>query len=134
MSERLSAESVREQLPRTNPFNRYEWEERFVSLDGTEASDFTIEDVAEVVASGETGDQWDGDVAAVLRLKDGRFVSYETFYGPTGDGFSLDAYGGDADLKFGATLEVVQRLGLTDNGRRLCGWTPEQFDGSESAS
>jgi hypothetical protein len=117
----------------TNPFNRGQWEERFVSLDDTPASDFTEDDVAEVVAAGESGDRWDGTVAAVLRLKDGRFVSYETFYGPTGDGFSLDAYGGDADLKFGATLEVVQRLGLTDEGRRLCGWDPEQFDGPADA-
>lgn len=117
-----------------NPFNRIDWDGHLVSLDETLTDDFTAEDVAEVIASGQSNDDWDGEVAAVLRLKDGRFVSYETFWGPTGDGFCADAYGGRADMHFGATLEVVQRLGLTDTGRRLCGWDPEQFDGPVSGS
>lgn len=95
------------------------WHGRYVSLDGTAAGEFSMDDVAEIVAQGSTEDRWDGTVAAVLRLKDGRFVSWETFYGPTGDGFSEDAYGGDADLSFGASFGVVWRMGLTDDGRRL---------------
>lgn len=104
-----------------DPTNRDNWHGRLISLDGTSAEDFTEQDVVEVVAHGDSGDVWDGEVAAVLRLTDGRYVSYETFYGPTGHGFSEDAYGGDADLNFGADLDTVVRLGLTDEGRCLCG-------------
>lgn len=104
-----------------NPFNRGDWTGRLVSLDGTPTDDFTETDVAEVVASGATDDYWDGTAAAILRLKDGRFVAYETFWGPTGNGFSADAYGGEADLKFAHDLDTVTRLGLTDDGRELCG-------------
>ncbi len=103
-----------------NPFNRVDWSGRLVSVDGAPTDDFTEEDVAEVVASGSSGDDWDGTVAAVLRLKDGRFVAYETFWGPTGDGFSADAYGGDADIHFAQTLDAVVAFGLTDEGRALC--------------
>lgn len=113
-----------------NPFNRSGWHGQLVSLDDTSTDDFEAKDVAEVVACGSSDESWDGEVAAVLRLHDGRFVSYETFWGPTGNGFCEDAYGGNADLKFGASLEVVARLGLTDQGRRLCGWSPDQFDAS----
>ncbi len=106
-----------------NPLHRdaESWSGRLISLDETSAEDFGEVDVAEVVAAGEDGDVYDGTTAAVLRLHDGRFVSFETFYGPTGNGFAEDAYGGDADLKFAADLETVVRLGLTDEGRRLCG-------------
>lgn len=106
---------------RLDPTNREDWHGRLISLDGTSAADFTDADVAEVVAAGDDGDEWDGSVAAVLRLNDGRYVSFETFYGPTGNGFSEDAYGGDADLNFAADLATATRLGLTDEGRRLCG-------------
>lgn len=52
----------------TNPFNRRGyWHGRLVSVDGTATDDFTAADVAEVVAEGSSGDQWDGTVAAVLR-------------------------------------------------------------------
>ena len=68
-----------------------------------------------------TGEHWDGEVAAILLLNDGRYVSYETFYGPTGDGFYEDAYGGDADLVFSSSLENALRYGLTKNGRKLVG-------------
>lgn len=104
-----------------NPFNRHTWSGRLIAHDGASDADFTEDDVAAVVAEGASGDEWDGTVAAVLVLKDGRFVSYETFYGPTGNGFSEDAYGGDADLHFAPTYEAVVRWGLTDEGRRLCG-------------
>lgn len=106
-----------------DPFSRSTWHGRLVSVDGAATDDFAAEDVAEILGEGVSGDYWDGTVAAVLRLRDGRFVAYETFYGPTGDGFSEDAYGGDADLHFASTLDAVVRFGLTDDGRELCGLT-----------
>lgn len=104
-----------------NPFTRYTWHGRLVSIGGAATTDFTADDVEEVVAEGVHEKGYDGSVAAVLKLKDGRFVTYETFWGPTGNGFSEDAYGGDADLHFAATFEDAVRWGLTDEGRRLCG-------------
>lgn len=105
-----------------NPFGEYNtWHGRYVSLDGCEAGEFTKDDVAEVIHEGVEGaGGYDGSVAAVLRLKDGRYVSYETFFGPTGDGFSEDAYGGDADIHFANDLTTIITLGLTDDGRALC--------------
>lgn len=97
----------------------------FVSLRGTETGPVEKEDVDEVVFYGESGDHWDGKEAAVMRLKDGRYVAYETFWGPTGDGFHEDAYGGDANLYFGTNLNDLILTALTDEGRRLCG-IPEE--------
>lgn len=116
-----------------NPFTAGVWGHNLTSLDGTAATDIVADEVAEVVASGvDNPDAWDGDVAAVLRLKDGRFVGYETTWGPTGSGFNKDAYGGDATLFFGASLDVVKTMGLTDEGRRLCGLDqPKAETGSE---
>lgn len=114
-------------LPRVNPFYRGMWSGRCISVDGTDATVFPPDEalLAEVLAAGDTGDgvdDWDGDVAAVFRLADGRFVAYETNWGPTGDGFSEDAYGGDANLFFGASEEAVVWFGLSMNGRKLCGY------------
>lgn len=75
-------------------------------------------EVQRIVAAASSGDEWDGVVAAVVRLKDGRYLAYETFYGPTGSGFYEDAYGGDADVWIG-TLAQVRRMGLTNEGRRM---------------
>lgn len=108
-------------FPCVNPLSRSSWTGRLVSLDGTSNADFTETDVLQILAAGEDDDRWDGNCACVFRLKDGRYVSYETFWGPTGDGFAADAYGGDADLNFAANLETVVRFGLTDEGRKLCG-------------
>lgn len=113
--------------PYLTPFDRDEtWHGHLISEDGTATDDFVEDDVAAVLYSGQSSENgWDGIVAAVFVLKDGRFVSYETFWEPTGDGFSEDAYGGDADLHFGASIEEVIRLGLTDEGRTLCGLSNE---------
>lgn len=113
------------------PFFRHDWSGRLISLGGAPTDDFTEEDVAEVIAQGEEdhGGGWDGECAAVLRLKDGRYVSYETFWGPTGDGFCADAYGGTADLQFAYDEATVVRWGLTDNGRKLCGYPVDAFGG-----
>lgn len=97
----------------------------FVSLDGAPTGPVEQADVEEILFSGITGDDWDGKEAAVMRLKDGRFVAYETFWGPTGDGFHEDAYGGDAKLYFSTNLDDLVLTALTDEGRRLCG-IPEE--------
>ena len=103
------------------PFDRFDWIGHLLSLDGTSTADFSEDDLDEVIAQGSTPDDWDGEVAAVIRLKDGRYVAWETFWGPTGDGFSCAAYGGTADIAFASSLETAVSFGLTDEGRKLCG-------------
>lgn len=115
-------------MPVVNPFNRCSWHGKLVSLDGTSTEpDFAEEDLDELLAAGSTNPKdWDGDVAGIARLRDGRFVGWETNWGPTGDGFSEDAYGGDADIYFGASFEAVLWRGLSADGRRLCGYPAER--------
>ena len=100
----------------------------FRSLDETSIGEFREQDIAEVLYEGETGDTWDGKVAAVFKLRDGRLVAYETFYGPTGDGFHEDAYGGDAELVFASDLRLLVNGALTDEGRRLAGVPQELWN------
>lgn len=96
----------------------------FHSLDGTPTDKFGKDDLAEVLYHGQTdAEDWDGNEAAVIRLKDDRLVAWETWWGPTGSGFWEDAYGGVADLWF-AKPENLRELvlqALTDHGRQLCG-------------
>ena len=120
---KLSAEELENMTFGVNPFARGDWNGRFISLDGTPAVDFTIDDVQTIIASGQEGDEWDGTVAGVLQLNDGTYVTYETFYGPTGHGFSEDAYGGDADICFASSHKTAVTMGLTDEGRLMCGIT-----------
>lgn len=114
---------------RLNPFDLTksdEWFGEFISLDGTPAGTITETDLAEVLHHGSTDPyDWDGTEAAVLQLKDGRLVAYETNWGPTGNGFYCDAYGGDANLYFARDLNLLVKTALTDHGRRLCG-IPEE--------
>ena len=93
------------------------------SLDGASTELFTEADVAEVLYHGESGDRWDGVEAVVIRLRDGRLVGWETWWGPTGTGFCDDAYGGDAELWFAKSesLNALVLQALTDQGRELCG-------------
>ena len=102
-------------------FKSGSWHGEVISVDGTEASVFVEEDVERIISAGDTGPGWDGKQAAVLLLKDGRYAAYETFMGPTGDGFHEDAYGGDANVYFGKDLNKLVLTALTDEGRRLCG-------------
>lgn len=111
-------------LGRCNPLERYDWDGRLVSIDGCPNDDFTGDDVVQIIAVGHDpvdGGGWDGDVAGVLALRDGRYVCYETTWGPTGDGFNRDAYGGTATLNFAWDLDLLVQVGLTDRGRELCG-------------
>jgi hypothetical protein len=75
------------------------------------------EDVAEILIDMEYGDRWDGVTAAVVKLKDGRYMAWESFYGPTGSGFSNDAYGGDAVVHFSDDLEQIKLMALSDETR-----------------
>jgi len=81
-----------------------------------------LPDITEVMSVREyaaTKDDWDGVSVAVLKLTRGRWMTWESWWGPTGDGFSEDAYGGDADVWISDTLELAYRLGLTDAGRSM---------------
>lgn len=111
------------ELVTPNPFFKNpDYGEVKVFGDVSDSINFTYDDIEEIVCQGSTdGNDWDGEVAAVVKLRDGRYVAWETFWGPTGDGFSEDAYGGDADIVIAATAEDAIRFGLTNNGRRLCG-------------
>lgn len=105
-----------------DPFNlskNSNWHGELKSLDGTPTTDFSEDDVEEILYSGTIGDEWDGKNAAIIKLRDGRFVAYESSYGPTGSGFSEDAYGGDADVFFASSSDTVIKMGLTDEGRRV---------------
>lgn len=88
----------------------------------------TVDDIDEVIASGvEPSSDTSGIVAAVLRLRDGRYISYQTYYNRTCDGFRETAYGGGvADLIVSSTLRTAALTGLTDIGRSLCGF-PEDW-------
>lgn len=102
----------------------------FRSIAGAEAGPFKESEVAEVLFHGNVGaDDWDGNEAAVIRLHDGRLVAWETWWGPTGAGFSEDAYGGTAELWFAPAglLNTLVLQALTDEGRDLCGIPRDGF-------
>jgi hypothetical protein len=104
---------------RVHPLDRGDWEGRLVSVRDCPTTDFTEADVAEYLHEYQSADDWDGDVVGLWRLQDGRYVTFETFWGPTGDGFSADAYGGNADIHFASSYVDAVNFGLTDEGRRL---------------
>ena len=64
---------------------------------------------------------WDGNSVVILALTGGRWMTWESWWGPTGSGFSEDAYGGDADVWIADNIPDAIRLGLTDDGRRMLG-------------
>lgn len=101
------------------PWSRCDWTGELISADGCPAGEFTIDDVARLVEFGTTdATDWDGDTAGVAELKDGRFIAWEADWGPTGDGFCRDAYGGTADIVFAYTAEAAKAR-LSERGREL---------------
>ena len=105
------------------PWLRSSWHGSFLSLDGAEIHDFTYEDVydgdeQDALMFGDGVGECDGHCCAVFRLKDGRWVAYESSWGPTGSGFHEDAYGGDANITFARTRENAIRLGLSQSSRK----------------
>lgn len=119
------AEELAQKCAGVVPDSRSDWRGRIESFDGTSCADFSGEDIAEIIAASSTDAEWEGEVAAVFKLSDGRYVAFETYWGPTGNGFCSDAYGGDANICVGATVESVIKFGLTDEGRLLLKLTLE---------
>ena len=109
----------KEKMPSTNPWRRGDWSGERLTNDGTSTEDFWVKNdywsddsyagAEALLYVYESGDRWDGDVAGIVLLTDGRYVSWECFYGPTGDGFCRDAYGGEAEIYFSSTLETALR-------------------------
>ena len=72
-----------------------------MSLDGASTRDFDLRDVERVIGYGDTGrESWHGECSGIARLRDGRFVSWESYWGATGSGFYDDSRGGNADIWF----------------------------------
>jgi hypothetical protein len=100
------------------------WHGRVIDLDQGPTVEIEWSDdlqLAEVEAEYETGARWDGTLCAIVRLTDGRWMTWETFYGPTGDGFNEDAYGGDADVFVSSDRARAIEFGLSDEARRNLG-------------
>lgn len=99
------------------------WDDTRSSVGDANTDPPDVEDIDEVLYQGDTGDDWDGTAVFVAKLKDGRYMAYETSWGPTGDGFSEDAYGGDAEVWFAGPNDLNKLIltALTDHGRRLVG-------------
>ena len=106
------------------PWDRFNWSGSLVSVDGTSAADFAREDVSGLVAVGVGGSgDWQFDTAVIVRLADGRFVSWTCSEDVTGSGFECDAYGGDADIYFSATAEAAARA-LGEQAAECLRWEP----------
>lgn len=97
------------------------WEGKYISLDDAPAGQIEESDVEKVLYYGNTGDSWDGSSSCIMRLKSGVYVGFESCWGPTGDGFHADAYGGDTDIYFARDLTLLVNTALTDAGRERCG-------------
>jgi hypothetical protein len=100
----MTIEKLRD-LPES-PWAKYaSWHGKMESSDGTTVGPVpTPDDVDEVIAYNDNFSQWDGECAFVARLKDGRYISWESWTDCTGSGFSCDAYGGDAIVWFSLTI------------------------------
>lgn len=95
------------------------WNGTCVSLDGSPTEPIDCAGAAEIIRYGVTRTMdWDGKEVVVLRLANGVYAGWETWWGPTGHGFCEDAYGGDTDILFGATAEIVLQH-LTESAREL---------------
>lgn len=112
-----------------NPWASYNnWHDIRKSMDDSSTDLLKASDV-EVLYQAMEGDEWDGTVVFVGKFSDGRYIAYETSYGPTGHGFCEDAYGGDAEVWFGKDLNKLLLQALSDQGRRMIGIPAE---GSET--
>jgi hypothetical protein len=90
------------------PWMRGQWNGQFVSVDGTSTADFTYDDVSDVIiCCEEEYSGYDGTSFGIVKLTDGRYISWETTWGPTGNGFSADAYSGDADIYCSMSMKAM---------------------------
>lgn len=113
-----------------------------VSVDGTPTSEIMLHDVTAIVAYGDSDGRpvqepkgrgsWDGDAAGIARLVDGRFIAWESWWGPTGSGFSCDAYGGDAEILFGASPAALLPH-LTEKARELLVFAADEHSPHDAA-
>lgn len=110
------------------PWERYNWDGELLSFDDTPTTDFNPEDLKNVFAADNDGGGWDGFAAAIVQLKDGRWVAWESFWGPTGSGFCCDAYGGDSNIYFAKTLLDAAKFGLSESARNLLNINLEKID------
>jgi hypothetical protein len=107
------------------PWHRYDWTGSFVAVDDCPTTDLTRDDVAVVLAYGETDSMdWDGESAGVVLLHDGRVIAWESNWGPTGSGFCCDAYGGEADIICAWTIAGAH-MRISERARELLVWPQE---------
>lgn len=105
-----------------DPFGKLDnWEGKYISLDDAPAGQIEVSDVEKVLYYGDTGEGWEGSSSCIMVLKSGIYVGFESSWGPTGDGFCADAYGGDTDIYFARDLALLVNTALTDAGRERCG-------------
>lgn len=120
--------------PVVSPFRRSGWHGEIVAHGECDDGEFGDDDLLRVLAYHEDPSQWDGEVYGLVELRDGRFVAWVMTYHPTGDGFNADAYGGDADIHVATDLELLVRMGLTDEARRALDLEIDDDDDEDDAS
>jgi hypothetical protein len=113
---------------RPAPWARSDWRGSFIAVGApaiAEITDLTRDDILRLVCWSGADDRWEGDTAGVAQLRNHAFVAWEASYGPTGDGFNRDAYGGNADIFFGATPRMSASM-LSPAALELLAewWTP----------
>lgn len=90
------------------PWMRGQWDGQFVSVDGASTADFMYDDVSDVIiCCEEEYDGYEGTSFGIVKLTDGRYIGWETTWGPTGNGFSADAYGGHADIYCSMSMKAM---------------------------
>ncbi len=107
--------------PRVNPFSRYDWTGSIYSIDGTDDSEVSEDSCLFLLVAGSTPSGWDGEASGIALLKDGRWIAWCESWGPTGDGFNRDAYGGNGTIYVGRNPESLRAQALGSEGRFLCG-------------
>lgn len=87
------------------PWSRSDWHGSLIAVGDprTDIDDVTRADVLHLVCWRGSDDRYEGDTAGVAQLRNHVFIAWEASYGPTGDGFNHDAYGGNADIFYGTT-------------------------------
>lgn len=88
---------------------------RVVGIHGASTHPSRLHDVVEIVHDwSEGGTFTEGSVFGVVRLSDGRYLSWTSWTDVTGTGFYPDAYGGNTDIFYSNSLEDAINFGLED--------------------
>jgi len=117
----MSDKQTKYELPSVNPFWYFHpengnWHGSFMS-DEDLPTTLEEKEIEEVLWSFDSGPDWEGDCAAIVKMNDGRYITWESWWGPTGDGFHEDAYGGDSDIHITKDLKKALLFGLSDKYR-----------------